>query len=310
MATLGSLQEKIRKLEQQAQALVSKQASGVIEKIRDLMEKHGLTTADIDAPTRGKQRATKTPKKVTAKPASSVARYRDPKTGATWSGHGRAPAWIATAKNRDRFLIDASATTSNPAPAGKAKVAGAYVRGPQPAMYRDPRSGATWSGRGRAPAWLANVKDRSRFLIDGPAIAPGAVRKTTEPQVKAGKDVAGKAVVRKAATKKASATRAATTKTTVKEAVAPVAPANAKTVATRKPAKKSPDASSKVTAKKTSPVPAKKAAAKQGAEVAVRRPPVRKIVTAKSAPIDTVATSPDVVPTADSPVETSVSITG
>nr|WP_321968421.1 H-NS histone family protein [Burkholderia cepacia] len=35
----------------------------------------------------------------------SAAKYRDPKTGATWSGRGRAPAWIKDAKNRDRFLI-------------------------------------------------------------------------------------------------------------------------------------------------------------------------------------------------------------
>ncbi|MFL9929950.1 H-NS family nucleoid-associated regulatory protein [Paraburkholderia sp. RL18-103-BIB-C] len=28
--------------------------------------------------------------------------------------------------------------------------------------YRDPKSGATWSGRGRAPAWLAGAKGRYR----------------------------------------------------------------------------------------------------------------------------------------------------
>lgn len=33
-----------------------------------------------------------------------------------------------------------------------------YVRGPQPALYRDPKTGATWSGRGRAPAWLADLR--------------------------------------------------------------------------------------------------------------------------------------------------------
>ncbi|WP_244285669.1 H-NS histone family protein [Caballeronia concitans] len=33
--------------------------------------------------------------------------------------------------------------------------------------YRDPDRdpGATWSGRGRAPAWRANVKNRARFLV-------------------------------------------------------------------------------------------------------------------------------------------------
>ena len=34
-------------------------------------------------------------------------------------------------------------------------------------MGDDPETGATWSGRGRAPAWLANVKNRTAFLIEG-----------------------------------------------------------------------------------------------------------------------------------------------
>ncbi|BAO90952.1 histone family protein nucleoid-structuring protein [Caballeronia cordobensis] len=33
------------------------------------------------------------------------ARYRDPASGAIWSGRGRAPHWIA-GKNRDDFLVD------------------------------------------------------------------------------------------------------------------------------------------------------------------------------------------------------------
>src|ERR1700751_3152663 len=57
VATLESLQAKIKRLQQQAEALIAKQSSGVIERIRDLMEKHGITTADIDAHAGGKQRA-------------------------------------------------------------------------------------------------------------------------------------------------------------------------------------------------------------------------------------------------------------
>ena len=30
--------------------------------------------------------------------------------------------------------------------------------------YRDPATGATWSGRGKAPLWIAN-KDRAQFAI-------------------------------------------------------------------------------------------------------------------------------------------------
>jgi DNA-binding protein H-NS len=167
MATLESLKAKIKKLEQQAEALIAKQSSSVIEKIRELMTKHGLTTADIDTHVGGRQRATKAVAKTMSNGSAAVAKYHDPKTGATWTGHGRAPNWIATAKNRDKFLVDAGAATVKPAPVSKAKAAGNYVRGPQPALYRDSKSGATWSGRGRAPAWLAAARDRSKFLIAG-----------------------------------------------------------------------------------------------------------------------------------------------
>ncbi|PCE30338.1 H-NS histone family protein [Burkholderia ubonensis] len=33
------------------------------------------------------------------------AKYRDPETGATWTGRGRAPAWIS-GKDRDAFVIE------------------------------------------------------------------------------------------------------------------------------------------------------------------------------------------------------------
>ncbi|WP_395062547.1 H-NS family nucleoid-associated regulatory protein [Paraburkholderia silvatlantica] len=34
----------------------------------------------------------------------------------------------------------------------------------QPARYMNPKTGATWSGRGRTPGWLVG-KNRERFLI-------------------------------------------------------------------------------------------------------------------------------------------------
>jgi DNA-binding protein H-NS len=156
---------RLKKLEQQAEALIAKQSSGVIEKIRTLMAEHGLTAADIDGHAGGKRGAKKVGAKTADKTRDAAAKYRSPKSGATWSGRGRVPGWIATAKNRDRFLVDGGTVIAKPAPVSKAKAAGNYVRGPQPAMYRDPMSGATWSGRGRAPAWLAVAKDRRKFMI-------------------------------------------------------------------------------------------------------------------------------------------------
>jgi DNA-binding protein H-NS len=181
--TLEAIQAKIKKLQAQADALMTKKSAAVLKTIHELMEKHGLTTADIDAHAGGKQRATKAVAKTMSKGSAAAVKYRDPKSGATWSGHGRAPSWIAAAKNRDKFLVDGS--TSKPASGSKAKAAGNYVRGPQPAMYQDPTSGATWSGRGRAPAWIAEANDRSKFLIaSGADSASAASVSTTASKVK------------------------------------------------------------------------------------------------------------------------------
>jgi DNA-binding protein H-NS len=195
VATLESLQAKIKKLEQQAEALLAKQSSVVIEKIRELMSTHGLTIADVDVRGGGKRRAKESEGESAAKPPTSAAKYRDPKTGATWSGHGRAPAWIASAKNREKFLVGESAVAANVASTSKAKAAGNYVRGLQPAMYRHPKSGATWSGRGRAPVWIVEAKDRAKFLISdaaepdvattGPASKAKTVSKKVSKVVKA-----------------------------------------------------------------------------------------------------------------------------
>lgn len=151
------------------------------------------------------------------------AMYQDPKSGATWSGRGRAPSWIAGAKDRSRFLIASGAQAASAANAGvvsKAKTAvkkasktvGAAAgkgqpKGPQAAKYREPKSGATWSGRGPAPAWLAGAKDRSKFLIGGNGTAADA------------KPVVTKAIAKKAPTaKKAVAKKAVSTKVPVKKA--------------------------------------------------------------------------------------------
>ncbi|MFM0470478.1 H-NS family nucleoid-associated regulatory protein [Paraburkholderia strydomiana] len=206
MATLESLQAKIQKLQAQAEALAAKKSSAVIEKIKHLMAEHGLTTADIDAHAGAKKRGPKPGANAAAKSSTSAAKYRDPKTGATWSGHGRAPGWIASAKDRSKFLVEGMAMSSAPA-AKKSAKAGNYVRGPQPALYRDPKSGATWSGRGRAPAWIANAKDRSKYLIEGAAAASKkpvqkAAAKKAPPAKKA---AVKKAVSPKAPTKKAAA---------------------------------------------------------------------------------------------------------
>jgi DNA-binding protein H-NS len=182
MATLlEAIEMKIKRLQEKAEALKAKQASATLDRIRDLMEKHGVTLADIEAHVghkkRGSMRSTATATATRA--GTPAAKYQNPKTGATWSGRGRAPAWIASVKDRSRFLIDANTLGSSLVAASKGKKRGNYVRGPQPPKYRDPKSGATWSGRGPAPAWIKNVKNRSKFSIAAEAKTEGTVATTS-----------------------------------------------------------------------------------------------------------------------------------
>jgi DNA-binding protein H-NS len=184
MPTLEAIETKIRGLQEQAKAIKAKKASATLDRIVDLMRSNGVTVADIEAHLGGKKRGAKPSRKAPAGTATAAAKYMDPKTGATWSGRGRAPAWIANAKNRDRFLVDGNASKASVSTGSKANRPGNYRRGPQPAKYRDPESGATWSGRGPAPAWLANVKDRSKFALataagDLKAASRSATKKAT-----------------------------------------------------------------------------------------------------------------------------------
>jgi hypothetical protein len=38
-----------------------------------------------------------------------------------------------------------------------------------PPKYQHPKTGVTWTGRGSAPAWIAGVKDRTKYLIKNAA---------------------------------------------------------------------------------------------------------------------------------------------
>jgi DNA-binding protein H-NS len=193
--TLEAIQAKMKKLQAQADALITKKAQAAVDQIRKIMLAYGLTTEDIEVKAKAKRQAktvdgsaSKLKVKVKVKVANSLKRgtppqYLHTKTGATWTGHGRAPAWIANVKDRSKFLIArgaddgraASANTVSKAKTAARKataVAGAGAhkgqsKGPQPAKYLDPKTGATWSGKGPAPAWLAAAKNRSKFLIAG-----------------------------------------------------------------------------------------------------------------------------------------------
>ncbi|MBB3014211.1 H-NS family nucleoid-associated regulatory protein [Cupriavidus alkaliphilus] len=86
-------------IEAQLQEARAGEIAGVIEQIQTWMAEYGLTVDDIVKRRRGRPAGggEKKPK------GELPPKYRDPKTGKTWSGRGRAPAWLG--KNPRRFLI-------------------------------------------------------------------------------------------------------------------------------------------------------------------------------------------------------------
>jgi DNA-binding protein H-NS len=162
---LEAIEMKIKRLQEKAEALKEKQASATLDRIRDLMEKHGVTLADIEAHIGHMKRGTMRSTATATRAETSTAKYHDPRTGATWSGRGRAPAWIANVRDRSRFLVDANAPSASQVTATKGKKRGNYVRGPQPPKYRDPKTGAPGAGVVPVPAWLKGVKNHAKFLI-------------------------------------------------------------------------------------------------------------------------------------------------
>ena len=83
-------------LEKQIEEKRKEELSSGIQQIKTLMADLGITIADI---TGNASRRSKTA-------ATSIApKYRDPASGATWTGRGKAPLWIKNAVDRTPFEI-------------------------------------------------------------------------------------------------------------------------------------------------------------------------------------------------------------
>lgn len=94
MPTYKELLAQKQKLEEQLESVRLKELEQVIAQVKQIVADYGLTAEDVGLSSKGKAKGRRT----------VAPKYRDPKTGATWTGRGRAPAWIA-GKNFDRFLI-------------------------------------------------------------------------------------------------------------------------------------------------------------------------------------------------------------
>lgn len=108
---------QIETLKKKADKARKTELGKAIAEIKARMKASGVTLADLrDAPSArksaakspGSKAASKAGKKVVAR-RKVAAKYRDPASGAEWSGRGRQPRWLAAAvakgAKQDSFLI-------------------------------------------------------------------------------------------------------------------------------------------------------------------------------------------------------------
>lgn len=133
MKSYKALRAQIAKLEQQAKTVRHNEVKAVIAQLKKTIAEYGLTAEELGlagggnpGPRRGRKPA------AAPRTSAGVAKYRDPKTGQTWTGRGRPPTWIVDAKNRDTFLIGAvpAAAPAPSAPAAPKRAKAAAKRGP------------------------------------------------------------------------------------------------------------------------------------------------------------------------------------
>ena len=97
MATLKEIDAQLAALKAQREEVRKSELKTAIDKVRSLVVEYGLTESDVFPPARGARSTTTAGTKVAPK-------YRDPETGATWTGRGKAPKWI-DGQEREKFAI-------------------------------------------------------------------------------------------------------------------------------------------------------------------------------------------------------------
>ena len=187
MSKLTALKKQIAALEAKAARIAKDEMASAISKVKDIMAEFNLTIEHLTQTVAGKR----APKKVKAKSAS-VAKYADPKTGKTWSGFGRAPGWIAGAKNRDAFLVGKFAVpeAAAKAPGASEKVAAKAAKAVKVAK----KSAKPAVKKAAAPAKkTSKAKAASVAAKKAPAAKKSAARKSA-PKSAPSKQVAAAAV--------------------------------------------------------------------------------------------------------------------
>ncbi len=145
MSNYIQIQAQIEQLQKEAEAARKREIAETIANIKKAIQVFGLTAEDLGLDSLIKGKRGRKPGKATAKKASGAKGAK--KAGA--KRRGRPPkAAGKTAAKAGRKLAKAKTTAKkSKAPKDKRSVVAP--------KYRDSATGATWTGRGKQPKWLA-----------------------------------------------------------------------------------------------------------------------------------------------------------
>lgn len=93
MTGYKEFQVELENLHQQAEQTRRSEQRAVLDRIKALMVEYELLPSDLGFATAPKRKTNPV-----------AAKYRDPRTGATWSGRGRVPSWL-DGKDREKFAV-------------------------------------------------------------------------------------------------------------------------------------------------------------------------------------------------------------
>ena len=166
--TYSQIQQKIAKLQKEADALRQKEAGGVIARIKVAIEHYGLTAEQLGY---GGVRVSGKAKPLGK--AAADAKYSDG-SGQSWSGRGPRPRWLRDAisggASLETFLALPGAAAVAGGSAAPVKVRGVKAaksakqkRRPSTVLYQD-GAGNSWTGRGPQPRWLKEALASGKTL--------------------------------------------------------------------------------------------------------------------------------------------------
>lgn len=124
---------QIAQLQEQATLLMLEGRNNAIATAMALIAAYGLKPEDIGFPAASEPKAASkpAPRKRPSR-ANRPPKYRDPDTGATWTGQGAQPRWL-DGKNREDYLIRAEASQAAPAAPAPAPAQAQVQTAAQPA---------------------------------------------------------------------------------------------------------------------------------------------------------------------------------